>query len=580
VLTLGALMAAGPFLQFAILQPDEFWYRTRHVAIFNNRAEPNLARAIASNTIKNGLMFNYQGDRNGRHNLPGEPMLDPVTGALFVLGFVLAVSRFRRPAEMLFLFTFVVGLSGAIFAVDFESPQAQRAVAAMASVFFFAALAAESYWRVLDRSPSPFWARPVGTLLLIAAGAAIVYVNTNTYFVRQANSSAVWREHSAVETLAAKEMRETGSDNSTFYISMFLEDHPSIDFLAPGVPSTVLSEPDILPLREPGDRPVTVLVDREQSWIAEAVDRFYPNAQLTIDADPDGTPALYTVVVPAADVRRVQGLEASYWPGENAGGQPEISRVEETINARWPIEAPLDGPFVAQWEGVLYAPEFGGYELSIQSPGPVTVWLDGEAVVETDAGGEQSLSRTLAKGNHGLRVRAEAGGGIVRLAWTRPSAGGPETIPAWALYHGPEVAVQGLLGSFYEGGDWQSEPALQRIDPFIDAYFHLIPLARPYGVIWSGQIEIPESGSYAFGLEVNGQAQLFIDDQLLVDAAESTPYLEGNIDLDAGRHDLRLQFLDDVGGSRLHLYWTPPGQERQIVPSEMLFPGLPAGQPR
>jgi hypothetical protein len=142
------------------------------------------------------------------------------------------------------------------------------------------------------------------------------------------------------------------------------------------------------------------------------------------------------------------------------------------------------------------------------------------------------------------------------------------------------VAVQGLLGSFYEGGDWQSEPALQRIDPFIDAYFHLIPLARPYGVIWSGQIEIPESGSYAFGLEVNGQAQLFIDDQLLVDAAESTPYLEGNIDLDAGRHDLRLQFLDDVGGSRLHLYWTPPGQERQIVPSEMLFPGLPAGQPR
>jgi hypothetical protein len=31
--------------------------------------------------------------------------------------------------------------------------------------------------------------------------------------------------------------------------------------------------------------------------------------------------------------------------------------------------------------------------------------------------------------------------------------------------------------------------------------------------------------------------------------------------------------MDDVNGSRLHLYWTPPGQERQIIPSEALIPG-------
>ena len=88
-----------------------------------------------------------------------------------------------------------------------------------------------------------------------------------------------------------------------------------------------------------------------------------------------------------------------------------------------------------------------------------------------------------------------------------------------------------------------------------------------------GEIEIPESGQYDFALRVNGQAQLFIDDQLIVDASEPTEYLEGSINLDAGRHQLRLEFLDNVGGSRLHLYWTPPGQDSQIVPSEVLFPG-------
>ena len=574
-LAIGAILAAGPLIQVAIRQPEDFWNRTRQVSIFEKHDEPNLARAIGSNTIKNALMFNYQGDRNGRHNLPGEPMLDPVTGALFILGFALALSRFRRPAEMLFLVAFLVGLAGAILTVDFEAPQAQRAVGAMAAVFFFAALAAEAYWRVLDRSPSPFWARPLGTALLLAAGAAIVYANTNTYFVRQANDNSVWQEHNAIETITAHKMRELAPEGATLYLSMFMEGHPVINFLAPGLDAGVIVPPDILPLREPGDRSVAILVDLQQAWIAKEIERFYPNAQLSIATNPAGVPMQYTVIVPPEDIRRVQGLDASYWPGSEPEGQPEISRIEETINARWPAEAPLDEPFVAKWGGVLYVPEYGDYQLILQSPGSAALWLDGELLIESQEGGEQRLDRALAEGNHALRLQVRGGDGLLRLTWIGPQGGEPETIPAWALYHAPLVASQGLLGTFYEGGDWDAEPALQRIDPFIDAYFHLIPMERPYGALWTGQIEIPEDGPYAFGLEVNGQAQLFIDDQLVVDAAEPTNYLEGNINLGAGRHEIRLQFLDNVGGSRLHLYWTPPGQERQIIPTGVLFPGLP-----
>ncbi len=577
VLVIGALLAAGPLIQVAVRQPDEFWLRTRQVSIFENRDEANLARAIGSNTVKNILMFNHQGDRNGRHNLPGEPMLDPMTGALFVLGFTLALSRFRRPAEVLFIVIFLVGLAGAIVTVDFEQPQAQRAVGAMAAVFFFAALAAEAYWRVLDRSPFPFWARPLGLFLLLVAGATIVYANTNTYFVRQANDSSVWESHNAIETITAQRMRELSEEDTTLYVSMFMAGHPAISFLAPGADADILAPPDILPLREPGDRPVAVLVDLQQAWIAEAIDRFYPNAQLTIASNPDGAPMQLTVVVPPEDIRRVQGLEARYWPGQNVDVAPEISRIETTLNARWPIDSPLDEPFTAEWTGVLYAPEYGDYQLLLESPGPVALRLDGELLVDSQEGGEHRLDRPLAEGNHALHISAEGDQGLMRLAWIQPGSDAPETIPAWALYHAPLVASRGLLGAFYGGGDWNAEPALQRIDPFIDAYFHLIPLPRPYGVIWTGQIDIPEDGAYAFGLEVNGQAQLYIDDQLVVDAPEPTTYLEGFIDLDAGRHDLRLQFLDDVGGSRLHLYWTPPGQGRQIIPSEVLFPVSPTG---
>ena len=572
-LVVGAVLAAAPLVQFAVRQPDDFWNRSRQVSILQHRDEPSLARAIASNTVKNALMFNYEGDSNGRHNLPGEPMLDPVTGALFVLGLALALSRFRQPAEMLFVVVFLVGLAAAILTVDYEAPQAQRAVGAMVAVFFFTALAAEAYWRVLDRARSPFWVRSIGIVLLLLAGAAIVYANSNTYFVRQANNSSVWQDHAAIETITAREMADLGAEGMKLYISMFMQGHPVIRFLAPGQEADVLVPPDILPLREPGDRPVAVLLDVQQAWIAAEIDRFYPNAQMTIASNPDGVPMQYTVVVPPEDIRQVQGLEARYWSELKPEGAPEISRIEGEVNAFWPAEAPLEEPFVAEWEGVLYAPQFGQYELLLQSPGAASLWLDGEALIESESGGEQRLSKTLAQGNHALRIEAKSDEGLLRLAWRQPQGGETQTIPSWALYHAPQVASQGLLGEFYEGGNWGTAPVLQRIDPSIDTYFHMIPLARPYSVVWRGEIEIPQDGQYAFGLEVNGQAQLFIDGQLVVDASQPTDYLEGSLNLEAGRYDLFLPFLDNVNGSRLRLYWTQPGQGRQIIPSEALIPG-------
>ena len=186
---------------------------------------------------------------------------------------------------------------------------------------------------------------------------------------------------------------------------------------------------------------------------------------------------------------------------------------------------------------------------------------------------EQRLSQNLAQGNHTLRVEANGGEGLLQLAWIQPQGGELETIPTWALYHAPQVASQGLLGAFYEGDGWEGEPALQRIDPFIDAYFHLLPLERPYSVVWSGEIEIPQDGLYSFGLDVNGQAQLFIDGELGVDAPEPTKYVDGSLNLEKGRYDLSLFFLDNVSGWSLHLYWTPPGEGQQIIPSTALFPG-------
>jgi len=82
----GALIAIAPVAEFAVQHRDVFFARTNAVSILDHHDEPDLLKALWSNTVKHLEMFNVQGDRNGRHNLPNEPMLDPIVGALALLG--------------------------------------------------------------------------------------------------------------------------------------------------------------------------------------------------------------------------------------------------------------------------------------------------------------------------------------------------------------------------------------------------------------------------------------------------------------------------------------------------------------
>jgi len=285
------------------------------------------------------------------------------------------------------------------------------------------------------------------------------------------------------------------------------------------------------------------------------------------------------VLVPPEDLQEIQGLSAQYWPGKTYDADPLVTRIEPEIENTWPGDAPVAPPFVTQWEGVLYIPEFGEYEFQFRSPGAATVWLDGEPMITIGEQGEASSKLMMPQGNHSLHIQAASGEGELQLAWRRTQEEPFETVPAWALYHAPQVTSNGLLGTYYPGSEQRSAPELMRIDPFIDTYFHLIPLERPYSVDWTGAIEIPSPGEYVFELKVRGRAQLYIDDQLVIDAPEPSDNVQGAITLDTGLHSLHLYYHDYLGFSRFHFYWTPPGAEREVVPTHVLIPYPQTAQP-
>lgn len=574
LLRLGLFVAAVwlvvmPVALFSWQNAPVFWQRTQTVSVFTNRDDPNLVRAIAGNIQKHALMFNYRGDNNGRHNLPGAPTLDRLSAALFALGIGLAVVR-RDRVSIFFLLLLPVGLAGGIFSLDFEAPQSLRSIAAMPAVIFFIGLSLDALWVELR------WAaritRPRYSLVLVAMGLGIITVSNGvTYFGRQARDVAVWQAFSTTETMVGKQVAELGPE-PIYYFSPLFFDHPCIRFHAPAQsPQSVrkvMSLPDPLPAREPADRSVVYFIHPDEAWVVDWARQLYPQAHFdSLPAESAYPIAVLMVRLEPNDVLSVQGLEVRSWAGDDEEAMPLSIGHALLVNEDWPQDAHLDLPFVVEWSGVLYAPEFGHYTLATEAPGRASLTLDGQ---DFEGVGEVTIAPLLAQGNHDLRLRAEGGQGRVRLAW-RPPGEEMAPIPTGALYSFP-VTGHGLLGEYYANPKWEGQPTLARVDPVLNAYFHVTPLPRPYSVEWTGALDVPYAGLYALGLRSVDAARLFLDDQLTVEALVPDQYTEHVITLEAGLHDLRISYQDQTERSRIHLYWTRPGGEMEIIPSPYLWP--------
>jgi hypothetical protein len=568
LLLIAVWLAAMPTAQSAWRNGSDFWGRARHVSIFQNRDDPNLARALGRTTYKHLLMFNYQGDNNGRHNLPGAPTLDRLSAILFALGVGMAVAR-RDPANIFFLCLLPVGLLGGILTLDFEAPQSLRSVAALPAVVYFIALTLDTLWSELPVT-GRFKGYQYSTAPILAGLGIIAFSNGFTYFGPQAHHPAVWMEFSTAQTLVGKRMAELGPE-PVYYTSPFFFNHASIRFHAPESRLSVrkvLPLPDPLPARESSDRPVVYFIHPDEEWVLLQALQIYPEANFEIlPSGSEYRPAVYIVYLEPEQIASVQGLEAHYWAGTTRQGAPRSTTHSPVIDMAWPADAPLDLPFVAEWNGILYIPWYGQYNLSVEAPGHVELTLDGETL---QAEGNLRLTPDLALGNHELRLQAVGGHGQIRL-WWQPPTQEQEIVPTWALYTSP-ISRHGLLGEYYPNSDWRGVPAIARIDPILDIYFHLTPLPRPYSVEWSGWLDVPEEGPYFLGLRAVDQAQLYLDGQLVIDATLPDEYTQELLGLKAGLHDLRITYRDLTGRSRIHLYWTRPGGEREIIPATYLVP--------
>ncbi|MFI5183853.1 MAG: glycosyltransferase family 39 protein [Vicinamibacteria bacterium] len=198
VLTLAvAVVAAGPLLAAAHRDPEAFLARTREVALWNGGGVLGdyFPRILARNVFRYVGAFNVEGDWNGRHHLPGAPLLDPVSAVFVGIGVIVAARTLRNRDVRWMAIWFVAGLVPGFLSAD--APTALRILEATPAVYAIAALGLVG---VFGGFPS------LGVAAVLAS--TVLAFNAWTYFGRMYESPAVWRRGGAIASRLGETLRD------------------------------------------------------------------------------------------------------------------------------------------------------------------------------------------------------------------------------------------------------------------------------------------------------------------------------------------------------------------------------------
>jgi len=240
VIVVAALATAAPMIGFFSHNWDALWARTRGTSVFGAEAFRHLSFGYRTNSLteilhiqaqKALMVFNLTGDSSLQYGYVGGGLLEPVSAALFVLGFATLCARpLQRRNLMVLLWIVIPVIAGGVLTID--TPFYPRIGGA---VPFAALLSGLALHRLLSsiRQALPAATGRIGAGLVGAAMLVAVFANNiQSYFIDYAPHH---RHSSAVEISAW--IRAHGVGKTTYMVGGapgFFITHGTIRFLAYG----------------------------------------------------------------------------------------------------------------------------------------------------------------------------------------------------------------------------------------------------------------------------------------------------------------------------------------------------------
>jgi hypothetical protein len=571
VYLLAAVLAMTPLAVTYITDPFTFLNRMSEISIFNEVRQQDSYEPLYENVRRHLRFFHQQGDMSGKHNLPGEPETDPVTGLLFVVGLGYGLWRPGDRRRVLLWLWVVLAMIAGPFSVLHESPQAYRTLNAVPAI----ALLAGDVLARLARAVGVVGATPstrmmsaprtaLAALLMVATLGAAGWWDVGTYFGRQARSPEVRGSFNLMETGVAREVLAALERGTDVYLSPRFYTFSPLRFLVYGAMKektgeNTLDRPPFRVARPDADLPfpdrgldVLLLLDEYYWHVRDHFVRFYPGARLERVTDEENRLLYVRVTIPRAEVAALRGLEARFVAADGAVETRVVERIDESWGGR--------DVTAAEWSGGLRVEETGAVAPIVD--GGLELWLDGEP---------WTGPTVIGRGLHALRVvQADTRAGVARLDWRSESGEMPPISEALFRIGPPET---GLLAEYYANEHWQGPPLFRQVAPFIlYAWPESEVLPVNFTARFTGEIVIPAAGHYRFRVVADDGARLTIDGRVV--AEELTPLrlndASAALDLDAGAHTIAIDYLQTGGGSALELYWRPlDGVEVPVPPAAL-----------
>ncbi len=254
-----ALVAAPIVIHFA-LHPDQFLLRSSQLWLFDpGRSHGDPWGKFMRNLWLHFLAIGFRGDLNWRHNLPGQPLLNPWETLFFSLGVGAAIWRWRRPAYRLLIIW--LGLLALPATLAFEGVPASNTIRMFGATTAIYLLAAVGVWESFLLLKQHWPALAVRADLLsgkdkaratIALGALLgglilgqgVFTYRN-YFEKWANAPELYLAYHIEWRELAQALNTLPSDENMVYLAPRVEPrgYYSLEYLYHGAASVQVTNP-------------------------------------------------------------------------------------------------------------------------------------------------------------------------------------------------------------------------------------------------------------------------------------------------------------------------------------------------
>lgn len=284
-------LVAAPMIQYAIRFPNEFNARLNQVGILQSGwLEQELAAGRDLVTIlwdqfrRAALAFNYYPDRTVWYGLP-QPLLDPVFGALFLVGLVYSTivmwSRGKRSRRLapLVVWWWAGMIAGGLLTES--PPSSQRLITLSVPVCFFIAVA---LWQIAVLAQRAIGAVPARALLSVGL-LAFAAISLHTYFLDFTPKRIYGGNHAELATDLAPLLNELDDTHKTYFLGApwMYWGFGTIPYLAPDMEGEDIQEPLEMPpppsLLPPGRGAVFVFLPQRAGELA-LVRRAFPGGRL------------------------------------------------------------------------------------------------------------------------------------------------------------------------------------------------------------------------------------------------------------------------------------------------------------